>query len=100
MKVAARALIALDAVIWAYLGYRIVSFPENHWGMDNRVLVPFFAIQCALAVLLLRRLPKALSLSLLLVSALSVAASSTLVSSNVLLPYELWLKRGMPARPF
>ena len=100
MNVAARALIALDAAIWAYLGYRIASFPENHWGLDNRLLVPFFAVQCALAVVFVRRVPRSLALALLLVSALSAAGAATLISANVLLPYELWLKRGMPARPF
>ena len=96
----AGALLALDTAIWMYLSFRIVSFPENHWGIDTRLLVLFFAVQCVLALLLARRLPKTLRIALVLVSALSVAVSVTLISANVLLPYELWLKRGMPARPF
>ncbi|HKP59868.1 MAG TPA: hypothetical protein VJV78_24255 [Polyangiales bacterium] len=93
-------LLAVDALTWIYIGHRIVSFPENHWGFDNRLLLPFFAIQLAAATALVRRLPRRLSITFVLIAALCVAASVALISTNALLPYELWLKRGMPARPF
>lgn len=99
-KLLTRSLLTVDALIWIYIGYRIATFPENHWGFDNRMLIPFFAIQLAIAIALMRRLPRRLSIAFMVVAALSVAASVALISTNALLPYELWLKRGMPARPF
>ena len=96
----AGALLALDLLLWSYLGYRLVSFPENHTGFDTRRFIYLFSAQAAIAVVLLRQLPKPLAIALLLASALCLAGSVLLITHDILLPYDLWLKRGMPERPF
>jgi hypothetical protein len=98
LKLGAGLAFGIDAAIWWYLGWRLMKYPENHWGFDNRWLVPFFAAQLLLAFWLGNRLPRVLRAVLMVTAALSVVASTLLITQNMLLPYELWIDRGMPMR--
>lgn len=92
------ALLAVDFAVGGYLAWRIWNIPENHWGPDNRLLIPFFATQLVVAVLWWRALPRNVAVVFASMAALCTLASSLLISKNLLLPYELWLERGMPER--
>lgn len=94
----ARFVLILDALIWLFIARRLVSYPENHWGVDSRYLVAFFGLQLAAVLVVQKQLGRRLWGILTAASALSVVASVLLVQLNILVPYELWLRRGMPER--
>jgi hypothetical protein len=98
LKVGASLALGIDAAIGWYLGWRLIKYPENHWGFDNRLLIPFFAAQLLLAFWFRSRLPRGLRGVLMVASGLGVVASTLLITQNILLPYELWIDRGMPMR--
>jgi hypothetical protein len=80
------------------LSWRVATTPENHWGLDHRLLLPVFAaelLMCALPRIPLSRL---LRLAVALSSAVALGAVVAFTQLNALVPYEVWVRRGMPAK--
>jgi hypothetical protein len=73
--------------------FRILQYPAPHTGFNVLLLSPLFVAGTALGVLRRRWVLLAMSLA-------SLALLAALYQMNVLVPYEVWLKRGMPDRPF
>lgn len=94
----ARFVLIVDALIWIFVVQRVASHPENHWGLDNRYLVALFALQLVAALVVRKQLGQRLWRALTAASVVSVLASMLLVQLNILVPYELWIRRGMPER--
>jgi hypothetical protein len=88
-----------DALIWLVIAHRVLRYPVNHWGFDVRWLAVVFVVQVTAAVVVRRGAPRTLVASVIAAGVLAAAGSWALVEWNVLVPYELWLKRGMPASP-
>ncbi len=97
-----RAAVALGALfnlaVCAVIGWRVAAVPENHWGLDHRWFIPLFALQLVLCVL--PRVPMTSKARALLAasSALALALVLVVTQQNALLPYELWIERGMPTK--
>jgi len=89
------------ALLWAGFGWRIIAYTENHIGFDpNLALIPLFAVLVAALRLLTRNVRDRLAAAMLVLAVISIVSVLLLRQFNVLLPYELWLRLGMPERPF
>jgi hypothetical protein len=89
---------AFNLVTLAALSWRVATTPDNHWGLDHRRLIPVFAaelIACAVPRMPLHRLAR---LSVASSSAAALVAVVAFTQLNALVPYEVWIRRGMPAK--
>lgn len=96
------ALLLVDIGIVSAMAFRIVAARANHWGADTRLLaVPMvLSVAAGMLPLAVKRRLSPLAIALVAAGALSLVLLWAAVATNTLLPYELWLERGMPARPF
>lgn len=102
IKTAAWIALALTSATWLAVASRVLRYSENHVGYNVLWLIPLFAGTAALGLLhraVLGRMD-ILAWIVVLGGALSVVAIAGIYHFNVLLPYDVWLKRGMPPRPF
>jgi hypothetical protein len=81
------------ALFWGAVSYRLYRYPAPHIGINVLLFTPLFAIVAAVGVWK-RDWP------LVVIGAASVLLLAAFYQFNVLVPYEVWLKRGMPPRPF
>lgn len=102
MKLTGQTLLVLAAMIWAAIAFRIYRYPENHVGYSVLWLLPLFATMVVVGVWRRAALGHfdGYAWLLLLVGVSSATAAFVLYEANILVPYEVWLKRGMPERPF
>jgi peptidoglycan/LPS O-acetylase OafA/YrhL len=88
------------SIFWAWFFHRILSYPENHVGWNFMIMeFPSFILAASSAYHFSMNRNK---LYLLIVMA-SIASSlllAVIFYTNILVPYEEWLARGMPDRPF
>lgn len=92
---------AVLALLWTGFGWRIIFHLENHIGFDpNLALIPLSAVLMVALGLLLRDFTDRLCWAMLFLTTISILGVLLLRLFNVLLPYELWLRLGMPDRPF
>ncbi|HEX5658677.1 MAG TPA: hypothetical protein VFX59_15855 [Polyangiales bacterium] len=84
--------------VCAGIGWRVLAVPENHWGLDHRWLIPWFALQLLLSVVPRAPLSNAARGLLGVSSALALVFVVFVTQRNGLVPYELWIQRGMPAK--
>lgn len=89
-------LLALCCLFWTVVVVRIVRYTDNHVGYNILWAIPLFLPM--LAVGWPRR--DTIGLGLIVAGLVSIAAILAIYYGNVLVPYEVWLKRGMPRRPF
>lgn len=87
------AWLLLTGAIWVALLARILHYPAPHTGFNILLLIPVFLAGLAIGARQRRWV-------LLAISVASLAFLGVLYQMNVLVPYEVWLKRGMPERPF
>ena len=97
-RVLALGALVLNALIWLAISFRVFSYPENHWGLDNRVLIPWFGAQLVAAWVMRKALGRSALITFTAAALISLIGAVALLQWNVLVPYELWLKRGMPER--
>jgi hypothetical protein len=98
MRLAIALCALFNLAACAALGWRVAAVPENHWGLDHRWLIPLFALQLVFSVLPRLPLTSAARGLLAVSSALALVLVVVLTQQNALLPYELWIERGMPAK--
>lgn len=87
------SLAVLCGLFWLGVLYRVVRYPAPHTALNVLWLIPFFACSAAYGVWSGQRLSLWTGLA-------SVLGVWLLYQFNILVPYEVWLKRGMPPRPF
>ena len=86
---------------YAYFSTNAASYPENHIGFDpNLAMIPLFAVIMAALGLLARDVRDRPAGAMLMLGMISIVGVVLLRWFNVLLPYELWLRLGMPDSPF
>lgn len=93
MRLLPDAWLLLTGAIWLALLARILHYAAPHTGFNTLLLLPVFLIGIGLGVA--RR-----HWVLLVMSVASLVFLGVLYQMNVLVPYEVWLRRGMPDRPF
>ncbi len=100
LNLAAYALTAAGLLFWAYVTFRIVRYPENHVGWNILFSLGLFVVLAAVSFAGYYFSRSALAAALGVFAVISVAAVFVIYHFNILIPYEVWLKRGMPPRPF
>lgn len=89
----ARLLELLCGLFWGLVVYRVIRYPAPHISVNLLYLAPLFAAVAAFAIWRRYR-------TLAVIALLTVAGLVVLDQCNILVGYEVWLKRGMPRRPF
>jgi hypothetical protein len=89
---------AIVLLFWLFVAFKILSGSSNHTGVNIGWLqvVPIAGSVFATALFAYTR--RIIHLLAALLFVLSIAGIHALDHYNILLPYEVWLKRGMPAR--
>lgn len=90
-------IVALNVAFLFVLTWRLVAVPENHWGFDHRWSLAIWGAEW-LAVLFGKSLTARERAALLLTSGCCILVVAISIYANGLLPYELWIKRGMPGK--
>lgn len=93
-------LFSLTLLFWFGIIYRLVRFPENHVGWNILNGMPLFGFLLVLLLMTNRLGSSRVKWIGLLYSLISIIFIGLAYYFNVLLPYEVWLQRGMPPRPF
>ena len=93
---------AFGFISFSYIVFRILKYSENHIGWNILYLIPLFLAIIALSLLrlYLNQWTGFINYFLLLFGFISIVAIFGIYYFNILIPYEIWLKRGMPERPF
>lgn len=91
---------ALSIVFWAFVAYRLLRYPENHVGWNVLYATILFGLLAALAGASALLSGDRWAPGLLVYAVLSGLGIVLMYRYNVLIPYEVWLDRGMPPRPF
>jgi hypothetical protein len=92
------AILVVTVLFWLGVTYLVFSRPANHigWDLSRFAYLSGLGLLAGLATAIAWR--RKIALGCALVSALSLGASWGVDAYNVLVPYEVWLKRGMPER--
>lgn len=92
----------LGVITLGLIFYRVLMFSDNHVGWNVLFLLPIFGVIALLA--LIRRTQSigshGINHALIAFGILSAILVGVVYHFNILLPYEVWIKRGMPERPF
>lgn len=97
---AADALALLHGALLALLSIRVIAYRENHVGWDPLWGLASCALWGVMSLAARRRTGRARFTWMLGGACAFALALVLLVRWNVLVAYEDWLRRGMPARPF
>jgi len=92
-------LLALVA-LWGGIGWRVATDPSNHLGWSPLWVLPLAAAAAASSLLAWSRTRDRVAGATVVVAAVSMLGLFLLDHFAVLMAYESWIARGMPARPF
>lgn len=93
-------LLLLSVVYWGYVAYRLGHYPENHVGWNVLWSLTPFGLLAVAALLHWRLSQSHFSVWIMIFALLSGLLALGIYHFDILLPYEIWLERGMPDRPF
>lgn len=93
-------MFGLSVFFWLFVLYRLVSYPENHVGWNILFCIPMFLVASASSTMAVSLTHKRHHIFFVVTGILSIALVLACYRFNVLIPYELWMERGMPSRPF
>ena len=91
-------LLAATALFWLFVLYRTISGASNHVGWNIGRVSYFFAACAALALFGAAAWRGRWAVGCAIGFLLSLGGAYALDTYNVIVPYEEWLKRGMPER--
>jgi hypothetical protein len=77
------------------LGWRLAGPLSNHWAFDHRYWIPFLASELLIAALVRDRVLRWFMLGS---GVLALGLTVLSITENGLLPYNLWIRRGMPLK--
>jgi hypothetical protein len=89
-------VLAATAVFWLFVVGRRLAGASNHVGWDVGSLRILFAFGVLLGGAAARASRRRLALGCLLASLASLGAAQAVDTWNLLVPYETWVRRGMP----
>jgi glucan phosphoethanolaminetransferase (alkaline phosphatase superfamily) len=98
LSLAAMVVLLIVCLFWLFVGYRALSGASNHMGFDVTRMRYVALLGMALFVALWIVAKRGRDFTAGVLCALSLAGSYALDHYNFLVPYEVWLKRGMPER--
>jgi hypothetical protein len=93
------ASVALLNLAWiGLLAWRLWVVPENHWAWDQRGVVTILAVELGL-IWVSRGWWRGCELALVAAPAMvGLGLTLATLEFNGLLPYNLWIQRGMPLK--
>lgn len=100
LSLAIYALFGVSLLFWAFVGFRLFKYPENHVGWNVLWSLVLFVPLAGISLTDYFFGQSRLSLTIAIFAVISAVAVFALYQFNILVPYEIWLKRGMPPRPF
>lgn len=83
-------------ILYILLGYRIISNPVNHIGIDIYLLMYFFIFLTLLSIVAFVKTKNKISILTIIVGVISNILLFLIDEYNILVGYEKWLQRGMP----
>ncbi len=88
-------MIATSSIFLVGLGIYILNKSELHIGVDIKNITPLFIFFVVFAIFLIKKMKK-IAIILLILSTLSIGFIYLINSSKIIIPYEEWIKKGMP----
>ncbi len=93
-------LFFIGSIFWFYIIYRIIKYPENYVGWNILWVNGLFLISTLFSILDLREENRKRSLVIVTFSVVSITFIISIYFLDILIPYDLWVQKGMPERPF
>ena len=87
-------------MFWALVVFRIATVPENHLSINVLWANYVFAPLAVLAVFVSIKAKGLLQSTVAVLAIATVIGVYWLYAGDILLPYEVWIDKGMPERPF
>lgn len=89
----------LHILFWVFIGWRLLTVPENHSSLDIRTFnaLSYGLLGLAIVVALMRRVFYVPAAAAVLALA-SLGGVHYLDRNNLMLQYETWISRGMPEK--
>jgi hypothetical protein len=87
-------------IFWCLVALRIAIDPGNHISVSVLWAIPLGLVAMLAGVLWRAAQSRRAGMALLVLGLLTVLGVVLLDRLDILVEYESWLKRGMPARPF
>lgn len=100
LKIVNYFLFIISISVWFYLSYRIVNYSENHVGWNILWSLYLFVTFSVSSIAREYLFKEKINRVFIIFSIISIILVFGLYFFNILLPYEVWLQRGMPSRPF
>lgn len=96
--IAVIALLGATAIFWLFVLSRSVLGGANHVGWDIGRVRYLFYFGVALGIFVAAAWRMRVAVACIIVCLLSLGGAYAIDTYNVLVPYEVWLKRGLPER--
>ncbi|HCK80895.1 MAG TPA: hypothetical protein DIC59_05445 [Candidatus Competibacteraceae bacterium] len=92
-------VLASHLLFWAFIGWRLMTVPENHSSLDIKTFnaLSYGLLGLAIVVALTRRAFYVPAAAAVLALA-SLGGVHYLDRNNLMLQYETWISRGMPEK--
>jgi cytochrome bd-type quinol oxidase subunit 1 len=87
-------------LFWILVALRIATDPGNHISVSVLCVIPLALVAMLAGALWREAQYRRAGMALLVLGLLTVLGVVLLDWLDILVEYESWLKRGMPARPF
>ena len=102
LRVLGIVAVVTECIVVSAVVFRILTDPCNHIGLDPRWLWGLYALPIlfGLCLCLRERRISSLAAALIAAGALGLIFGIAVDQFNILVEYETWIDRGMPARPF
>lgn len=89
-------LACLTVLFWILITYRIIAYPENYIGFNILYFLGLFIISGLLGIVAWKPVFPRFAKLFIIYNIISMLLILVIYYGNILIPYELWLKLGMP----
>ncbi|MER2520562.1 MAG: hypothetical protein ABTQ34_07735 [Bdellovibrionales bacterium] len=100
LSLAVLAMSLCGLIFWGYVVWRIGHTPENHVGWNVLWAIAPFILLTILAAIHAKIMSFSFSTWIVAFALISCLLIVALHKFNIMVPYETWIARGMPERPF
>lgn len=90
--------VLLSFICWSYIAFRIFSYQENHVGWNILHLNILFAVIAITSIVSYMQTKQTIKIIFFMYALISAGLIYYCYTDNILIPYEVWVERGMPER--